>query len=137
MEDEARPPLGGIHHVRVPVSDVTASRDWYPEVLGFVPILDYEEEDRVVGVALAHHSGITIGLHLDPPRARVLAGFCVLALEVPGQETLAAWVDELDAKGVTHSGVREGHLGHYVEMEDPDGVVIQLHTAEHPSADEA
>jgi len=137
MKDEADPPLDGIHHVRVPVSDIAVSREWYPDVLGFVPILDYEEEDRVVGVALAHGSGVTIGIHLDPPRARALAGFCVLALEVPGQEALAAWVDHLDAKAVAHSGVREGHLGLYVEVLDPDGIVLQLHTAEHPSADEA
>ncbi|HUO48936.1 MAG TPA: VOC family protein [Acidimicrobiales bacterium] len=137
VNDEPPPPLQGIHHVRVPVSDITVSRNWYSEVLGFEPVLDYEEEDRVVGVALAGDGGVTVGLQLDPARARALAGFCILALQVPGQTALGTWVEHLDAAGVAHSGVREGHLGLLVELTDPDGVVVQLHTAEHPSADEA
>ena len=136
---ESPPPaaLRSIHHVRVPVSDVEAAREWYSEVLGLEPVLDYEEEDRLVGVAMAAGSAVTLGLHLDPPRARAMAGFCVLALEVQDQGALGAWVDRLDGLGITHSGVREGHLGSYLEVADPDGVVVQLHTAEHPSADEA
>jgi catechol 2,3-dioxygenase-like lactoylglutathione lyase family enzyme len=121
----------------VPVSDVGAARAWYAEVLGLDPVLDYEEEDRIVGVALAGGDGIAVGLHLDPVRARALAGFCVLALEVRDQGTLGAWVERLDALAVAHSGIREGHLGLYLELADPDGIVVQLHTAEHPSADEA
>jgi catechol 2,3-dioxygenase-like lactoylglutathione lyase family enzyme len=136
-DDQLAPPLQGIHHVRIPVSDIAVSRDWYPEVLGLEPVLDYEEEDRVVGVALASNDGVTVGLHLDPRRARALAGFCVLALQVDGQGALGAWVERLDALGVAHSGIREGHLGLLVEVADPDGIVVQLHTAEHPSSDEA
>ena len=135
--DEPSPPLQGIHHVRIPVSDIIVSRDWYTEVLGFEPVLDYEEEDRIVGVALAGEGGVTVGLHLDPARARSVAGFCILALQVPGQTALGTWVEHLDTAGIHHSGVREGHLGLLVELADPDGIVVQLHTAEHPSADEA
>jgi catechol 2,3-dioxygenase-like lactoylglutathione lyase family enzyme len=137
MTDErSAPALRAIHHVRVPVSDVDVARAWYSEVLGLEPVLDYEEEDRIVGVSLAGRGGITVGLHLDPVRARALAGFCVLALEVRDQGALAAWVEHLDALGIAHSGIREGHLGLHLETADPDGVVVQLHTAEHPSADE-
>ncbi|HLX87545.1 MAG TPA: VOC family protein [Acidimicrobiales bacterium] len=136
MADNAPPPLNGIHHVRLPVSDVVTSCDWYG-LLGFEPVLDYEEEDQLVGVALRHPSGITLGLHLAPDRASALAGFCPLALEVDGQAALEDWLEHLDRQGLQHSPVQEGHLGLFAEVADPDGLVVQLHTADHPSADEA
>ncbi len=138
MEDRPAPPLQGIHHVRVPATDVEASRNWYREVLGFEAVLDFEEEGGLIGTVLSHHSGVaTIGLHLDPERATALRGFCLLALQVEGQTALYDWVEYLDALGIGHLGVRDGHLGLLVEVPDPDGVLVQLHTGEHPSGDEA
>ena len=32
-----RPGLAGIHHVKIPVTDLSRSRDWYARVFGFVP----------------------------------------------------------------------------------------------------
>ncbi len=92
MEDRPAPPLQGIHHVRVPASDVGASRNWYREVLGFEAVLDFEEEGGLIGTVLSHHSGLaTIGLHLDPERAAALLGFCLLALQAEGQSALYDW----------------------------------------------
>ena len=82
-----RPAIVGLHHVRVPVSDVLVSRDWYIDVLGFDPMLVSEEETSVSGEALLHPSGLVVGLHIDPDAARALKGFCVLGL---GVDTLAA-----------------------------------------------
>ena len=127
----------GLHHVRVPVSDVMRSRDWYAEVLGFEPRLCFEEEERVVGVVLDHVSGLSLGLHHQPQTARALRGFCCVALDVGSVEDLSRCCVELDAAGITHSAPAEGHLGWYVAVPDPDGVVIELHTAGRPSADEA
>ena len=76
------PPLLGIHHVRVPSGDVAVARDWYRDVLGFASVLDYEEEDAIVGVVLHHPAGVTLALHLDPGRVEALRGFCILALSL-------------------------------------------------------
>jgi catechol 2,3-dioxygenase-like lactoylglutathione lyase family enzyme len=137
VDDRPIPKFLGIHHVRVPVTDVDVSRNWYREVLGLVPVLDYEEEDGLAGVVLAHEPGMTVGLHRDAARARALRGFCILALEVGPQAALGDWVAHLDGLGLEHSGIRDGHLGLLVEVPDPDGILVQLHTTEHPSADEA
>ena len=135
--DAASASVCGLHHVRVPVSDVLASRDWYMEVLGFEPMLDYEEEDRVVGVALEHPAGLTLGLHLAPGRVGALKGFAVVALAVPGRDDLEQWAARLDALGVEHSGLEAGHLGWSLDVPDPDGILVQLHTAGEPTADDA
>jgi len=113
------------------------SRDWYASIFGFEPRLTFEEEDRVIGVVLIHQSGLTLGLHYAPALARSLHGFCSVALSVGAVNDLDDWCTRLDALGVKHTPPAEGHLGWYVEVPDPDGLIIQLHTIGQPTADEA
>jgi catechol 2,3-dioxygenase-like lactoylglutathione lyase family enzyme len=129
--------LRGIHHVKVPVSDVFRSRDWYQDVLGFSPILDFEEEDRVVGVAVELPVGVTVGLHADPVRARALRGFCVLALSVASDRALGAWARHLDEAGIAHSAIVDTETGTAMTIPDPDGILVALHTPRHPAPDDA
>ena len=127
----------GWHHVRLPVSDVMRSRDWYTEVLGFDALLVLEEADRVVGVVVCQPSGPTLGLHYAPTLARHLDGFCPVALSVDAVDDLKRWCARLDTLGVRHSAPARGHLGWYIGIPDPDGIIIELHTIEQPAADEA
>jgi catechol 2,3-dioxygenase-like lactoylglutathione lyase family enzyme len=131
------PEFVGVHHVRLPVSDVLRSRDWYLDVLGFEPILVLEEEAGVVGVVLEHPCGITMGLHLGARRAAALSGFAAVALCVGDRDHLEVWCSHLALRDLEHSPITEGHIGYSVEVPDPDGILIQLHTRGHPSADEA
>jgi catechol 2,3-dioxygenase-like lactoylglutathione lyase family enzyme len=128
------PTIVGLHHVRVPVSDVVASRDWYTETLGLWPIIVTEDEDTVTGIIMAHPSGVVIGLHLAPEQAKALEGFAVIALAVTDLE---AWPAHLDGLGVSHSGIVDGHLGRCLRIRDPDGVLIELHTPGQLSGDGA
>ena len=129
-----RPEIVGLHHVRVPVSDVLVSRDWYLTVLGFIPMLVSEDETSVMGEALLHPSGLVVGLHIDPDAARALAGFCVLGL---GVDDISDWVDYLDRTGIERGPVEVGHGGSHVSVVDPDGLVIELHTRVQPSTEDA
>jgi catechol 2,3-dioxygenase-like lactoylglutathione lyase family enzyme len=133
----APPAVVGLHHLRLPVSDVMRSRDWYSDIFGFDPRLSFEEEDRVVGVVVIHRSGLTLGLHHAPELARALHGFCSVALSVGDVDDLDHWCSHLDTLGIEHTAPTEGHLGWYVEVPDPDGLTIQLHTIGQPTADEA
>jgi catechol 2,3-dioxygenase-like lactoylglutathione lyase family enzyme len=126
-----------LHHVRLPVSDVMRSRDWFMDVFGFDPQLSVEEEDRVTGVVVGHRSGLTLGLHHAPALARALEGFCPVALSVSSVDELIRCCDRLETVGVRHSAPAEGHLGWYVEVPDPDGIIIELHTVDQPTVDEA
>jgi catechol 2,3-dioxygenase-like lactoylglutathione lyase family enzyme len=129
------PRIDGFHHVRLPVSEVLVSRHWYVDILGFWPLLveeEEEEEDRVTGMALAHPSGVVIGLREEPERARALRGFVPVALSVPD---VGAWVDYLDGRAVPHEPLVDGHLGQYLQIPDPDGIIIELHTLHQPSED--
>ena len=132
------PRLRGIHHVRIPVSDVTASADWYGEVFGLQVLLVEEEENEVVGIVFSLGEGSpSVGLHLDPQRAAVLAGFCVVAIAVDSSEALSGWDSWLNQIDAVHSPMVQGALGWYIDISGPDGLIIQLHTPEHPSVEDS
>jgi catechol 2,3-dioxygenase-like lactoylglutathione lyase family enzyme len=132
-----QPELLGIHHVRIPVSDVTPSADWYSEVLGLSTLLIEEEENEVIGAVLSLGDGPGIGLHRDPSRAVALAGFCVVALAVDTSKSLSQWDAWLNQVGAVHTGIVKGPFGWYIDISDPDGLIVQLHTPEHPSVEES
>jgi catechol 2,3-dioxygenase-like lactoylglutathione lyase family enzyme len=127
----------GLHHIRIPVTDPWVSRDWYMTTLGCVPVLDEEEENEVVGVVLRHPEGFVVGLHRDPQRAACLSGFAILGLMVDGSPQLRQLCDRLDQNGVAHSAPAEGHIGWYVDVLDPDGILIRFHTGTAMAAEEA
>jgi len=125
----------GVHHVNLPVSDLLRSRDWYCDVFGFEPLLDYEEEDRLAGVVLQLPVGDGVHLHAQPELAVALRGFTILALSVQDRAALEEWVARFQELSVEHSPVLEGHAGWLLHVVDPDGLVVQLHTVGQPTAD--
>ncbi|SEG98089.1 Catechol 2,3-dioxygenase [Nonomuraea solani] len=122
--------LGGFHHVKLPVSDVRKSVDWYGRVLGFDVAVEFVEDGVLRGVAL-QDAGKTLMLALreEPARAAALSGFDPVALGVPTLDALRDWAARLDGLGVVHSGVVEGSVGWLVAgLTDPDGIEIRLYT---------
>ena len=127
----------GLHHVRLPVRDSWRSRDWYMDVLGFLPVLDVTEESGLVGVILRHPQGLILGLHEDAGRAASLSGFAVLGLALSGRDELEGWARRWDESDVAHGPVVKGHLGWYMDVPDPDGILVRIHSGEVPYAEEA
>ena len=80
----------GYHHIKVPVSDVARSRQWYVCALGFEPELEFAEDGALRGVALYHPAAdARLALRHDPARATALAGFDVTAMAVGTRRTWA------------------------------------------------
>jgi len=136
-EDGNRAVIVGLHHVRLPVRDAWRSRDWYMEVFGFLPLLDVAEENNLVGVVLRHPEGFLLGLHQDEERAAVLREFAILGLAVAGRGQLERWARRLDELEMPHGPLVEGHLGWYLDVPDPDGIVVRIHSGEEPYSEEA
>jgi catechol 2,3-dioxygenase-like lactoylglutathione lyase family enzyme len=122
--------LSGFHHVKLPVSDVARSRDWYTGVLGFTTDIEFVEDGVLMGVGLAH-AGMAGGVALrhDPERAKAMAGFDAVALLVPSREQVHEWKTRLDAAGEPHGGLVTGHRGGavLVGLHDPDDIEIRLY----------
>lgn len=124
--------LNGFHHVKLPVSDLNRSVEWYERVLGLQVKLAFVENGVREGVALSD-PGETLDLALrhDAVRAPALAGFDPIALCVPTADALAAWQRRLDDLGEQHGGIVTGHMGSVlIGLHDPDGIEIRLYHPE-------
>jgi catechol 2,3-dioxygenase-like lactoylglutathione lyase family enzyme len=122
--------LSGFHHVKLPVSDVARSRDWYLRVLGLQVVIEFVEDDVLMGVALVDAAEtLSIALRHDPARAAALSGFDAMALLVPARDDVKRWCARLDDLDESHGGVVTGHNGGsvLVGLHDPDGIEIRLY----------
>jgi catechol 2,3-dioxygenase-like lactoylglutathione lyase family enzyme len=81
-------PLSGVHHVKLPVSDVDRSRQSYQRTLGLTADIEFVDDGVLQGVALAGAGGAAIALRHVPPRAAALSGFDALALAVPNRDDI-------------------------------------------------
>lgn len=126
--------LIGIHHLKMPVTDVARSRDWYGEVFGFVVELEFVEDGALAGVALRHlEAHVRLALRRDAERATVLAGFDLVALAVSTLADLELALARVESLGFAHGPLLEGHQGWACDVPDPDGIVVRLYTHERHS----
>ena len=121
--------LVGFHHVKLPVSDIERSREWYERVLGLTVDIEFVEDATVQGLALAGAGTVSIALRVDPARAAAMSGFDAMALAVPTRAGIVRWQKRLDQLGEPHAGVVTGHRcgSVLVGLHDPDGLEIRLY----------
>src|SRR4051794_16897547 len=115
--------LRGFHHVKLPVSDVAASREWYERALGLKVVIEFVEDGTLMGVALSDADGtVDLALRHAPERAAAMAGFDPIAIGVPTGAEVVAWQRRLDDLAVPHGGIISGHFGApvLVGVHDPD-----------------
>ncbi len=106
MTSTDAPELDGIHHVKLPVSDLSRSRAWYESRLGYRVSTEFIEDGAVLGLALAHpNGGPDLALRLNPELAARAAGFDYFAIGVPTKAALESLAERLTALGEQHAGV--------------------------------
>lgn len=127
------PTLAGIHHLKLPVSDLARSEAWYESRLGYTRALEFIEDGKLMGVCLLHPAGgPDLALRLDPARAAAAAGFDYFAIGVPDEASIRELGAHLTALGDEHAGVHPATLGWILPMtHDPDGHEIRFYTVEH------
>ena len=134
-------PVGEIHHLRLTVTDVHRSREFYTGLLGFQVAVESPPPDdpaaaetfrvRFGGVVKAR-GNLIMGLRpmapaadrFDPDRV----GLDHLSFGVPGREDLEQAVRLFDEHGVTHGEItRLSSFGiDVLSFEDPDGMQLEL-----------
>lgn len=123
------PDLAPLHHVKIPVSDVRVSTEWYERVLGLEVEIEFVEDGELRGVALNTAGGTPIALRQDPERAAALSGFDLIAIGVPTREGVQAGVEHFASIDQRHGGIVTGHRGGsvLVVLNDPDDIEIRLY----------
>jgi len=123
---------GGVHHLRLTVTDVDRAVTFYTQVLGFNKLMDLNP-----GAFLSNGKvGLGIGPHPHPDRALTndrfdenRVGLDHLSFEVSSRAALDDAVRVLDQHRVEHSEVRD--LGEafgicILVFRDPDNVQLEL-----------
>jgi glyoxylase I family protein len=129
------PPVTGFTHVSLSVSDLGRSLAFYRDTLGLGVLAEpYEGTafDGTEAMLVAGRTALCLQCHransgdgFDPRRT----GLDHIALRVGNLDDLHAFAEHLDRAGVAHSGVKPlTTYGHFIELHDPDGILVELHT---------
>jgi catechol 2,3-dioxygenase-like lactoylglutathione lyase family enzyme len=126
------PTFTGVHHLKFPVSDMSASIAWFEAALGATRLtnLDHLDRDGNLFVVIMMLPGLEVptGLRLAPTAAAAVAGYDPVTFGVADNAALDDWISHLDAVGVEHSPVIAGFVGHLIEFRTPDGLAIRVYT---------
>lgn len=131
LDSSAVPPIAGMHHVALTVTDLARSDTWYQELFYLERVLSEDAEDRRASVFRFPHTALWIGL-VEHPGERGKAfdptttGLDHVAFAVATRDDLTAWVERLDARGIDHSGVIDIPSGMILNFKDPDGIQLSI-----------
>lgn len=127
------PKLAGVHHLKLPVTDLERSMEWYRTRLGYDLETEFREQGELAGVSLRHpNGGPTLALRRDPERALAAAGFDYFCIGVPDKTTIEELAAHLTALGEEHAGVHFATIGWILPLlHDPDGHEVRFYTMQH------
>ena len=135
------PTPAGYSHIRITVTDLTRSRDFYDRVFGFPVAFEAPPEDAdqatkdalaflFGGVIYSFGTGNLLGLRPVAPGADAFdedrVGLDHLSFQLSSRADLDAAVAVLDELGVAHAGPKDLGQMWILEFRDPDGVALEL-----------
>jgi catechol 2,3-dioxygenase-like lactoylglutathione lyase family enzyme len=119
-----------IKQVKVAVTDLQRSVDWYCAVFELTLAREFVEHGRVAGAVVApENRRFLIGLRL---RSRIVgtpsfAGFDLFSLGAASAAELRTLAERCEALAVEHGGlVDRGVDGVHLDITDPDGTVVRV-----------
>lgn len=132
-------PVTGFSHVRITVTDLGRSKQFYDDVFG-LPIAfemppDADESTRqdmwwLFGGVVYQVPGGFFGLRPVAPSGDRFtedrAGLDHLSFKLPGRADLDAAARRLEELGVEHAGVKDIGIGYLLEFRDPDNIALEL-----------
>jgi catechol 2,3-dioxygenase-like lactoylglutathione lyase family enzyme len=123
--------LAGIHHVKVPVTDLARSLAWYSGVFGLRVTMEFPDSDGVVRGVVGEVPGLgdtRLNLRVHPRAAEGCRGFDPVSFAVADHADVLSWSAHLDALGIPHSPVIEASIGWLLVFDDPDGLQLHLYS---------
>jgi len=135
MSTPGIPAHAGIHHIKLPVTDLERSTQWYRDVLGARRLaeLDHRRPDGTLFAVILDVPQLAghLELRLDPATASALEGYDFLTMTIEDRPALDAWGIRLDALGIPHSPPIVAMAGWLLVVPDPDGLRLRFYTRQH------
>jgi catechol 2,3-dioxygenase-like lactoylglutathione lyase family enzyme len=126
----------GVHHIKIPVTDLVRSRAWYERVFDLEPFIEWPDDEGVVrGVSYRSKGDLALALREHPESARGFAGFDPFAMMLRGRSDVDHWATRLDELGVVHEPVLTIPIGYMLAFDDPDGLQLRFYTLDEHGAD--
>jgi len=127
--------ITGVHHFKLPVSDLPRALSFYGELLGAAPIPALEHKHKDSGATYAHICdvpglGTRLELRLNPQQAEKQRHWDPVTIAVTDREMLRRWARRLDDLGINRSGEIVAVQAWLVTFDDPDGNRLRFYTLE-------
>jgi glyoxylase I family protein len=135
--DRVSIPSSSIAHVRLTVTDIERSRQFYERVFGWPVLIEVpenaDEKTReqlgfLYGGVIYDLGGTLLGLrpvatdHFDEDRA----GLDHIAFRLASRDELDAAAAHLDEVGVAHEPIKDIGPSYILEFRDPDNIALEL-----------
>ncbi len=129
------PTLKGIHHLKIAVSNLDASLEFYKAALNAERIPQFDHRRVSDGSLYAYilqvpGLGAALELRLHTERAAAHRGFDPVTISVEDRSDLEQWERQLTERGVRHSPILTAIVAWLIVLEDPDGNRMRLYTQE-------
>jgi catechol-2,3-dioxygenase len=121
------PPIDGLSHFQLNVSNLDASVAWYKAALGLTEL----RAEPGQYVALRSIRGRFRLVLSAGGRAGNPGALDHVALAISDIDALTAWCEHLTAIGIAHEGIKSNIAGQSVDLFDPDGNNIELISEHH------
>jgi catechol 2,3-dioxygenase-like lactoylglutathione lyase family enzyme len=126
------PGLRGLHHLKLPVTDLDASLAWYQRVFDAERQAQFDHlgDNGVRYAVVLALPGIEVLIELRwaPKAAAATIGYDPVNLAAGDLENLHQWIDHLDALQIDHSPIVPANAGHVIVFQSPDGLYLRLLT---------
>jgi catechol 2,3-dioxygenase-like lactoylglutathione lyase family enzyme len=125
--------IAGLDHigqVKLPVTDLARSVDWYRRFLDLRLWVEIVEDGVVRGAGLldpAHRFNIALRDRSVCASRPNLDGFDVVAFLPATRSVLEELAERCDRLGIARSDIRDGPEGSRLDVPDPDGTVLRFY----------
>ena len=125
------PPIAGLSHIDLTVTDVSVSRAFYTDVLGFTE-RDVTTTSTFTGVVLGRDDlSFTIGLNWceaadDSAFDEMRTGLDHLSFLVSSRQDLEQWQETLQDHGVVFTPIVHVAAGDVLVFRDPDNIQLEF-----------
>jgi catechol 2,3-dioxygenase-like lactoylglutathione lyase family enzyme len=125
------PPITGVHHLSLTVTDLDASAAWYREVFGLQQVMEETHEGGRALVFMQPETGVFLGLHAHDgndgrPFGESRTGLDHVSFSVGSRDDLAEWEKTLRDRGAVVSPISDQPWGSVLVFRDPDNIQLEL-----------